>query len=78
MEASMARALGDLVRAQVQDRLAKEWRRWMGAGVGTAEEHISRRTATRRASTKREASGPSVGCVIQQVLAMEQVPLWVV
>jgi len=68
----LARALGILVRAQVQDKLAKDVRRWMAAGVGTAAGHTLRRTVHRRARARRGASGPSAGCAIQQALPMEK------
>jgi len=66
-----ARALGNLVRAQVQDKLAKEVLRWMAAGVSTAADHTLRLTVRRRVGSTRGASGPSAGCANPQLLTME-------
>ena len=61
MEAIMTRALGNMVRAQAQDKLAKDVRRWMEVGVGIVEARALQRIVHSRASSKRGASGPSVG-----------------
>ena len=78
MEASlMARALGNLGRAQVQDKLEKDVRRWTEVGVGIVEARALQQIVHSRASSKRVVSGPYVGYrnvnipTIQRALAME-------
>ena len=53
----LVRVLGNLRRAQAQDKLEKDVRRWIEAGVGIVEARALQQNAHSRASSKRVASG---------------------